>query len=74
MSDDISQDILSNIRIIADFLNKPLSDDLAKLSAEQSTFKGLMKNVQSFLLENKEVQIFSKMVWLVTGRNASPQS
>ena len=74
MSDDISQDLLSNIRIIADFLNKPLSDDLAKLSAEQSTFKGLMKNVQSFLLENKEVQIFSKMVWLVTGRNASPQS
>ena len=51
MSDDISQDLLSNIRIIADFLNKPLSDDLAKLSAEQSTFKGFMKNVQSFLLK-----------------------
>ena len=28
MSDYTSQDLLSNVRIIADFLNKPLSDDL----------------------------------------------
>ncbi|XP_027038562.1 bile salt sulfotransferase 1-like [Pocillopora damicornis] len=47
-------DLLSNVRIIADFLNKPLPDDLTNLIAEQCTFKGMMKNVQSYLLRGKE--------------------
>ncbi|PFX23695.1 Sulfotransferase 1C2 [Stylophora pistillata] len=47
-------DLLSNVRIIADFLNKPLPDDLAKRIAEQCTFKGMMENVQSYLFEDKE--------------------
>ena len=49
----IIKDLLSNVRII-DFLNKSLSDDLAKLMAEQCTFKGMIKNVQSDLLGDKE--------------------
>ena len=53
-SDYISQDLLPNVRIIADFLDKPLPDDLANLIAEQCTFKGMMKNVQSYLLRGKE--------------------
>ena len=36
--------------MIANFLNKPLSDDLINLIAEQCTFKGMMKNPQSYLL------------------------
>ena len=43
-----------NFNIITDFLNKPQSDDLAKLTAEQCTFKGMMKNVHSFQLGDKE--------------------
>ena len=54
MSDYTSQDLLSNVRIIADFLNKPLSDDLVSLIAEQCTFKGMMKNVQSYFLRAKK--------------------
>ena len=54
MSDYTSQDLLSNVRIITDFLNKPLSDDLVILIAEQCTFKGMMKNVQSYFLRGKE--------------------
>ena len=50
----IIKDLLSNVRIIADFLNKSLSDDVAKLIAEQCTFKGMIKNVQSYLLGDKE--------------------
>ena len=53
-NDYISQDLLSNVRIITDFLKKPLSDDLADLIAEQWTFKGMMKSVQSYLLRGKE--------------------
>lgn len=52
--EDLQKDLLSNVRIIADFLNKPLSDDLANLIAEQCTFKGMMKNMQSYLLRGKE--------------------
>ena len=50
----IIKDLLSNVRIIADFLNKSLSDDVTKLIAEQCTFKGMIKNVQSYLLGDKE--------------------
>ncbi|XP_022793695.1 sulfotransferase 1C2-like [Stylophora pistillata] len=52
--EDLQKDLLSNVRIIADFLNKPLPDDLAKRIAEQCTFKGMMENVQSYLFEDKE--------------------
>ena len=41
--------------MIANFLNKPLSDDLIDLIAEQCTFNGMMKlNKQSYLLRGKE--------------------
>ena len=40
--------------MIANFLNKPLSDDLINLIAEQCTFNGMMKNKPSYLLRGKE--------------------
>ena len=54
MSDYIFHYLLPNVRLIFDFLNKPLPDDFAKLIAEQCTFKGMTKNVQSYLLGDKE--------------------
>ena len=52
MSDYIFHDLRPNVRLIFDFLNKPLSDDFAKLIAEQCTFKGMMKNVGAKIVEN----------------------
>ena len=40
--------------MIANFLDKPLSDDLINLIAEQCTFNGMMKNKPSYLLRGKE--------------------
>ena len=40
--------------MIADFLNKPLSDELLNRIAEQCTFKGMSENAESFLLGRKE--------------------
>ena len=37
--------------MIANFLNKPLSDDLISRIAEQCTFSGMKKNAASFLLK-----------------------
>ena len=36
--------------MIAEFLNKPLSDELINRIAEQCTFKGMKKNAKSYLL------------------------
>ena len=40
--------------MIANFLNKSLSDDLINLITEQCTFNGMMKNKPSYLLRGKE--------------------
>ena len=40
--------------MIAEFLNKPLSDELINRIAEQCTFKGMTKNAESFKLSEKE--------------------
>ena len=40
--------------MIAEFLNKPLSDELINRIAEQCTFKGMMKNAESFKSDQKE--------------------
>ena len=37
--------------MIANFLNKPLSDDLISCIAEQCTFSGMKRNAASFLLK-----------------------
>ena len=39
--------------MISKFLNKPLSEEVISLITEQCTFKGMMKNVQSFTLGDK---------------------
>ena len=44
------QDLPSHVRMIAEFLNKPLSDELINRISEQCTFKGMKKNAKSYLL------------------------
>jgi len=40
--------------MIANFLNKPLSDDLISRIAEQCTFSGMKKNAASYLIPTKD--------------------
>ena len=40
--------------MIANFLNKPLSDDLISRIAEQCTFSGMKKNAASFAAPTKD--------------------
>ena len=42
------QDLPSNVRLIAEFVQKPLSDEIINRIAEQCTFEGMMKNADSF--------------------------
>ena len=49
-----SWDLPSHVRMIADFLNKPLSDELINRIAEQCSFKGMKKNEISYKSESGE--------------------
>ena len=49
-----SQDLLLHVRMIANFLNKPLSDELINRIAEQCTFKNMKKYAISYKIRNKE--------------------
>ena len=40
--------------MIANFLNKPLSDDVIRRIAEQCTFSGMKKNAANYVMKNKE--------------------
>ncbi|XP_068704974.1 sulfotransferase 1B1-like [Montipora foliosa] len=46
--EDLQKDLPSNVRTIAKFLQKPLSDELINRIAEQCTFKGMMKNSSNY--------------------------
>ncbi|XP_078367428.1 sulfotransferase 1C2-like, partial [Oculina patagonica] len=52
--EDLQKDLSSHVRIIANFLNKPLSDDLISRIAEQCTFSGMKKNASSYAIKNEE--------------------
>ncbi|XP_078367358.1 sulfotransferase 1B1-like [Oculina patagonica] len=52
--EDLQKDLLSHVRMIANFLNKPLSDDLISRIAEQCTFSGMKKNPESYAIKNEE--------------------
>ena len=45
--------------MIANFLNKPLSEDLINRIAEQCSFNGMMKNASSFSIPTKTGQAAS---------------
>ena len=49
-----SYDLLLNVRMIANFFNKPLSDELINRIAEQCTFKNMKKNEISYKIRNEE--------------------
>ena len=51
---NLFQDLLSNVRLIADFLNKPLSDDVIRRIAEQCSFSGMMENASSYAIQSNE--------------------
>ncbi|XP_078367346.1 sulfotransferase 1B1-like isoform X6 [Oculina patagonica] len=48
--EDLQKDLPSHVRMIANFLNKPLSDDLISRIAEQCSFSGMKKNAESFAI------------------------
>lgn len=52
--EDLKKDLLSHVRMISQFLNKPLSDELLNRITEQCTFNGMMKNAKSYLLRGTE--------------------
>ena len=43
--------------MIANFLNKPLPDDLIRSIAEQCTFSGMKKNAASYAIKGQEGEI-----------------
>ncbi|CAH3183371.1 unnamed protein product [Porites evermanni] len=47
-------DLLLHVRMIANFLNKPLFDDFINRIAEQCTFKKMKKNDISYKIRNEE--------------------
>ncbi|KAL9974587.1 hypothetical protein ACROYT_G011640 [Oculina patagonica] len=46
--EDLQKDLLSHVRMIANFLNKPVSDDLINRIAEQCSFSGMKRNAASY--------------------------
>ncbi|KAL9974589.1 hypothetical protein ACROYT_G011642 [Oculina patagonica] len=52
--EDFKKDLLSHVKMIANFLNKPLSDDLVSRIAEQCTFSGMEKNPASYSIKTEE--------------------
>ncbi|CAH3181822.1 unnamed protein product [Porites lobata] len=52
--EDLKKDLLSHVRMISQFLNKPLSDELLNRITEQCTFNGMMKNAKSYVLRGTE--------------------
>ncbi|XP_068705586.1 sulfotransferase 1C2-like [Montipora foliosa] len=52
--EDLKKDLLSHVRTIAEFLKKPLSDELINRIAEQCTFKGMMQNSLSFKFTSED--------------------
>jgi len=52
--EDLQKDLLSHIRMIAEFLNKPLSDELINRIAEQCSFSGMTKNEASYKFTEKK--------------------
>jgi len=49
--EDLQKDLLSHVRMIANFLNKPLSDELISRIAEQCTFSAMKKNAASYQIK-----------------------
>nr|XP_058947536.1 sulfotransferase 1B1-like [Pocillopora verrucosa] len=47
--EDLKKDLLSHVRSIADFLNRPLTDDIISRIAEQSSFSAMKKDRDSVL-------------------------
>lgn len=52
--EDMHKDLRSHVRMIADFLGKPLSDELINRIAEQCTFQGMAKNWACYTFSEKE--------------------
>ncbi|KAJ7351135.1 hypothetical protein OS493_036337 [Desmophyllum pertusum] len=54
--EDLHKDLLSHVRMIANFLNKPLSEELINRISEQCSFNGMVKNASSYSIQTKECE------------------
>ncbi|XP_074606271.1 sulfotransferase 1E1-like [Acropora palmata] len=54
---ELQKDLPSHVRRIADFLQKPLSDEIIDRIAEQCTFKGMMGNPKTFKITEGDDEI-----------------
>ncbi|XP_074623218.1 amine sulfotransferase-like [Acropora palmata] len=50
--EDLKKDLRSNVRIISEFLKRPLSEDMITKIAHQCTFDEMKKNTESFIVQN----------------------
>ncbi|XP_067048554.1 amine sulfotransferase-like isoform X1 [Acropora muricata] len=55
--EEMQKDLPSHVRRIADFLQKPLSDEIIDRIAEQCTFKGMMRNQKTFKITEGDDEI-----------------
>ncbi|XP_067048557.1 sulfotransferase 1E1-like [Acropora muricata] len=55
--EEMQKDLPSHVRRIADFLQKPLSDEIIDRIAEQCTFKGMMRNPKTFKITEGDDEI-----------------
>lgn len=56
--EELHKDLPSNVRRIAEFVQKPLSDEIINRIAEQCTFEGMMKNAESFKVIDRRDRSF----------------
>ena len=59
------QDLPSNVRLVSEFLQKPLSEDVIAKIARQCTFDEMMRNVDSFIVAEN---VASKPTFLRKGQ------
>lgn len=55
-------DLPSQVRLTANFLNKPLSEDIINRIAEQCSFNGMTKDLSRYMVNESQTSILRKGV------------
>ncbi|XP_068712546.1 sulfotransferase 1B1-like [Montipora foliosa] len=53
--EDLKKDLSSNVRLIAKFLEKPVTEDTVNKIAQQCSFEEMAKNVSTFTLDGPKL-------------------